>query len=79
MPQMCLPIFPSGVTHITPDYWVNAMDGQPFFVISKDVDPGLLQVLENDLSIITDVLLPDFQHFITDGTSAECDRLLAFY
>ena len=33
----------------TTDYWVNAMDGQPFFVISKDVDPGLLQVLENDI------------------------------
>jgi len=33
----------------TTDYWVNAMDGQPFFVISKDVDPGLLQVLEMDI------------------------------
>jgi hypothetical protein len=33
----------------TADYWVNAMDGQPFFVISQAVDPGLLQVLEHDL------------------------------
>ena len=33
----------------TVDYWVNAMDGQPFFVINKAVDPGLLQVLENEI------------------------------
>ena len=29
----------------TADYWVNAMDGKPFFVMSQAVDPGLLQVL----------------------------------
>lgn len=28
----------------TTDYWVNAFDGQPFFVINKAVDPGLLNV-----------------------------------
>jgi hypothetical protein len=33
----------------TTDYWVNAMDGQPFFLINKAVDPGLLTVLENDI------------------------------
>ncbi len=33
----------------TVDYWVNAMDGQPFFVINKAVDPGLLQVLEEEI------------------------------
>jgi hypothetical protein len=33
----------------TCDYWVNAIDGQPFFLISKDVDPGLLNVLENEI------------------------------
>jgi len=33
----------------TVDYWVNAMDGQPFFVINKAVDPGLLQVLEDEI------------------------------
>ncbi len=33
----------------TVDYWVNAMDGQPFFLINKAVDPGLLQVLENEI------------------------------
>src|SRR5271154_6161241 len=33
----------------TADYWVNAMDGKPFFVMSQAVDPGLLQVLESDI------------------------------
>ena len=33
----------------TTDYWVNAMDGKPFLVISQPVDPGLLQVLERDI------------------------------
>lgn len=31
------------------DYWVNAADGQPFFVVNKEVDPGLLNILENDI------------------------------
>ena len=31
------------------DYWVNARDGQPFLVVHQDVDPGLVQVLENDI------------------------------
>jgi len=29
----------------TTDYWVNAMDGQPFFVVTQPVDPGLGTVL----------------------------------
>jgi len=33
----------------TTDYWVNAMDGQPFFMVNKAVDPGLLSVLENEI------------------------------
>jgi prepilin-type processing-associated H-X9-DG protein len=33
----------------TSDYWVNAMDGQPFFVVNKVVDPGLIQVLEEEI------------------------------
>jgi transposase len=33
----------------TVDYWVNAMDGQPFFLVNKPVDPGLLKVLEEDI------------------------------
>jgi hypothetical protein len=30
----------------TTDYWVNDMDGQPFFMVSQAADPGLLKVLE---------------------------------
>lgn len=33
----------------TADYWINAMGGQPFFVVHQDVDPGLIQVLENEI------------------------------
>ena len=33
----------------TTDYWVNAMDGQPFFVLNQPVDPGMLQVLEHQI------------------------------
>lgn len=29
----------------TTDYWVNAMDGRPFFCVTQAVDPGLTQVL----------------------------------
>jgi hypothetical protein len=33
----------------TTDYWVNAMDGRPFFVVTQAVDPGLIQVLEEQI------------------------------
>jgi hypothetical protein len=33
----------------TTDYWVNALDGQPFFVVTQAVDPGLVQVLEQQI------------------------------
>jgi prepilin-type processing-associated H-X9-DG protein len=33
----------------TTDYWVNALDGQPFFVLNQPVDPGMLQVLEHQI------------------------------
>jgi hypothetical protein len=33
----------------TTDYWINAMDGQPFFFVNKEVDPGLLATLREDL------------------------------
>ena len=29
----------------TTDYWVNALDGRPFFLVSRPVDPGLIEVL----------------------------------
>src|ERR1700693_2126567 len=34
----------------TTDYWVNAMDGRPFFVVSCAVDPGLLSVLREHIA-----------------------------
>ena len=33
----------------TTDYWVNAMDGQPLFVVNQVVDPGLIQVIEHEI------------------------------
>lgn len=33
----------------TADYWVNAMDGKPFFVVSQPVDPGMLKAIEHDI------------------------------
>jgi hypothetical protein len=33
----------------TTDYWVNGMDGQPFMVVNKAVDPGMIKVIENDI------------------------------
>jgi hypothetical protein len=33
----------------TTDYWVNAMDGQPFFVVTRAADEKLLRVLENEI------------------------------
>jgi hypothetical protein len=40
----------------TVDYWVNAMDGKPFYRINQAVDPGLLTVLREE---IVPVLLRD--------------------
>lgn len=31
------------------DYWVNAMDGQPFVYINKEIDHGLVQALRADV------------------------------
>ena len=31
------------------DYFVNAMDGQPFFSVPKEISPGLIAVLEEDI------------------------------
>jgi len=39
--QLCL--------RATTDYWVNAMDGQPFFVVNTAVDPGLIKVIEKEI------------------------------
>lgn len=34
----------------TVDYWINAMDGQPFFYINQAVDHGLVAALREDLA-----------------------------
>ena len=44
----------------TTDYWVNAMDGQPFMVLNKAVDPGMIKVIENDILPQLEKTLPDF-------------------
>jgi len=49
----------------TTDYWVNAMDGNPFLVITKEVDPGLLQVLETEIVPILEKEAP-FQNTLAD-------------
>ena len=33
----------------TTDYWVNTMDGQPLFVVTQTVDPGMLTVLRQSI------------------------------
>src|SRR5262249_41442788 len=48
----------------TADYWVNAMDGKPFFVVSQAVDPGLLQVLEHEI-------VPRLEQDVPNQPSAE--------
>ena len=57
----------------TTDYWVNAMDGQPFFVVTCPVDPGLLNVLEHN---IVPRLKADGPNQPTDG-QLQADRLLS--
>ncbi len=48
----------------TSDYWVNAMDGQPFFVVNQAVDPGLIKVIEQEI-------LPRLDRDVPEQPSAE--------
>lgn len=48
----------------TTDYWVNAMDGQPFFLVTQAADPGLIRVLEEQI-------LPRLEQDIPNQPSAE--------
>ena len=43
----------------TADYWVNAMDGKPFFVVSQAVDPGMLQAIERDILPVLEQDVPN--------------------
>jgi hypothetical protein len=56
----------------TTDYWVNAMDGQPFFVVNQVVDPGLIQVVEQEIVPRLEQRLP----VQADREQLEADRLL---
>jgi hypothetical protein len=56
----------------TADYWVNAMDGRPFFVVSEAVDPGMLRVLDREI-------IPRLEKDVPNQPSTEqleADRLL---
>jgi hypothetical protein len=33
----------------TTDYWVNGFDGMPFFKVNRAIDPGMIQVLEEEI------------------------------
>lgn len=33
----------------TTDFWINALDGRPFFLVTKEVDPGLVSMLRSEL------------------------------
>lgn len=46
------------------DYWVNAMDGQPFFMVSQAVDPGLIQTIEN-------IIVPSLEKAVPNQPSQE--------
>jgi hypothetical protein len=48
----------------TTDYWVNAMDGQPFFLVTQAADPGLIRVLEEQI-------LPRLERDIPNQPTAE--------
>jgi len=46
----------------TMDYWVNALDGQPFFYVNKEVDHGLVQALRGDVLPWLEANLPTAEH-----------------
>ena len=45
--------------HAACDYWVNAMDGQPFFMVSQPVDPGLIKTIENEIVPVLENTVPN--------------------
>lgn len=42
----------------TTDYWVNGLDGLPFFKLNQAVDPGLIRVLEEQIVPELEVTVP---------------------
>jgi hypothetical protein len=51
----------------TVDYWVNALDGQPFMVINQVVDPGLIQVIEDEIVPLLEARHPALAHAAPTG------------
>jgi hypothetical protein len=43
----------------TTDYWVNGLDGLPFFKINQAVDPGLVRALEEQIVPKLETLVPN--------------------
>ncbi len=52
----------------TTDYWINALGGRPFFVVTKEVDHGLLAVLRQEIVPWLQQQVPmfsaDWHHFL---------------
>lgn len=48
----------------TTDYWVNGLDGLPFFRVNQAVDPGLVRALEEQI-------VPELEERIPDQPTAE--------
>jgi hypothetical protein len=59
----------------TTDYWVNALDGQPFFCVTQPIDPGLIKTLEEE---IIPRLLDDIPEQPTAGVLAADPHLHRF-
>lgn len=43
----------------TCDYWINGMNSQPFLIVNKEVDPGLIQVIKTDFLPILEKEVPN--------------------
>ena len=57
----------------TADYWVNAMDGQPFLYVNKEVDPGLIATLGNEVIPWLEKTVPktaEIEHQLTEDPRA---------
>ena len=59
----------------TVDYWVNALGGESFFFVNKAVDPGLIQVLEQEIVPRLEQDMPSLE----DKASLAKDPLLHKY
>jgi len=62
----------------TTDYWVNAMDGAPFFAVSQSSDPGLLQTLEKEIlpRLLKDVPNQPSEEALAADPKLECFTLI---